>query len=132
MLAQYETNLIYRRVDENGDMMFGVGAGIAFEEGLKAMGHVLKTRLAAMEDEWWEGDYGALPYMTDILGAYATDENREVIDLMVIERIMDTVGVIGVSEVVSSIKDRRYTFSCNVQTVYGETSVEFGDQEVKI
>lgn len=125
MLAQYETNLMYRRTDENGDMLLGLSPGVAFSSHLEAMGQVLKTRLAAVEGEWWEGDYGALPYMTDILPAYATDENREIIDLMVIERIMDTVGVISVSDVVSSIENRRYTFHCNVQTVYGETTAEF-------
>lgn len=124
MLAQYETSLIYRRTDEDGDMLFGLSPGVAFSGSLEAMSQVLKTRLAAVEGEWWEGDYGALPYMADILGAYATDENREIIDLMVIERIMDTVGVISVSNVVSSIENRRYTFRCNVQTVYGETTAE--------
>lgn len=120
----YLTGLTYRRTDADGDMLFGASPSVAFSSDLEAMSDVLKTRLAAVDGEWWEGDYGALPYFSDILGAYATDENREIIDLMVIARIMDTVGVLSVSDVESSIQDRHYSFRCKVQTVYGETKAE--------
>lgn len=123
MLAQYENQLKYRKLDENGDMMFGHG-NADFVSTAEAMQQVLKTRLSACQDEWWEGDAGALPFFDGILGSTDTDENREAIDLMVIDRIMDTRGVIGVSNVESSITDRRYSFNCSVQTVYGVVKME--------
>lgn len=121
--AQYETQLKYRRTDKDGDMTFGQGEQ-DFKTDLEAMAQVLKTRLAAAEDEWWEGDIGALPYFTDILGMASTEENRAAVDLMIINRIMDTVGVLGVSDVESFIENRHYRFNCKVQTVYGETTAE--------
>ena len=121
--AQYETQLKYRRMDEDGDMVFGRGEQ-DFMSDIEAITQVIKTRLAAMEGEWWEGDIGALPYFTDILGMASTEENRAVVDLMIINRIMDTVGVLSVSEVESSIENRHYRFNCKVQTVYGETTAE--------
>lgn len=123
MLAQYETNLKYRKRDENGDFVFGHGDA-DFLYGIDAMQQVIQTRLAAFYGEWWEGDDTALPYFPDILGAPATIRNKAAIDLMVIERIMDTRGVTSVSDVQSSIIDRHYSFSCAVATVYGNTTVE--------
>lgn len=123
MIAQYATNLKYRKRDENGDYVFGHGDD-DFLYGLEAMAQVIKTRLGAMRGEWWEGDETALPYFDGILGAAATSQNKDAIDLMIIERIMDTVGVTGVSEISSAFEDRRYSFSCKVQTVYGETTAE--------
>ena len=124
MIAQYETNLTFRRQDENGDMMFGLPPGHSHAQSLEAMGMVIRSRLAAVENEWWEGDPGALPYYTDIIGGPGSAQNIDMIDLMIVERIMNTVGVIGVSDVVSSFKNRHYSFACKVKTIYGTTKAE--------
>lgn len=124
MKAQYETNLVCRAMDENGDMRFGEGQNSQLHN-LEAMKQVLKTRFGAVEGEWWEGDEGAIPYFGGgIFGAVASGKVKDTIDLMIINRIMDTVGVIGVSDVISSIENRRYQFTCTVQTVYGTTTAE--------
>lgn len=123
MKAQYETQLKYRALDENGDMTFGHGDR-DFISGLPAMAQVLKTRLSAVEGEWWEGDPHALPYYTAMIGAGATKQKQDAMDLMVINRIMDTVGVISVSDVKSTIQNRKYHFECKVQTIYGTTVAE--------
>ena len=67
MLSQYETQLKYRRIDENGDVVFGGGES-DFLDGKRAMEQVLKTRLGSAEGEWWEGDETALPWFTDMIG----------------------------------------------------------------
>ena len=121
MLSQYTTNLIYRKLDENGDYLFGHGFE-DFVTGLEAMVQVIRTRLKANYDEWWEGDDTALPWMDEIIGGKTL--NKDEIDLMVIERLMDTVGVIRVLDITSSLVDRNYHFSCRVETVYGETTAE--------
>lgn len=123
MKAQYETQLKYRALDANGDMVFGHGDA-DFLSGLDAISQAIKTRLRAIEGEWWEGDPGALPYFTEILGAPGTKQQQDSIDLMIINRIMNTVGVVSVSDVKSSIANRQYHFTCKVQTVYGETTAE--------
>ena len=118
----YDTDLKYRAIRDD-DVLFGHGED-DFLHGIDAMAQVLRTRLRALEDEWWEGDDTALPYYTEILGGPATEASQDAIDLMVIDRIMDTVGVLAVSDVTSSIEDRHYSFSCRVQTIYGETEAE--------
>ena len=121
--SQYGTQLKYRRLDEDGDMLFGHGEA-DFRTDIEAMAQVIKTRLSAFEGEWWEGDIGALPYFTEILGMASTEANCAAVDLMIINRIMDTVGVISVSDVESFVENRHYRFNCKVQTVYGETKAE--------
>lgn len=123
MQAKYETDLIVRKVDEDGDMIWGHGK-LDYLQGLEAMAQVIRYRLAAIQGEWWEGDATALPYYSDFLTAYQTDENRARIDLMIIERILDTRGVLSVSDVSSSMKNRKYNFKANVLTVYGITKAE--------
>ena len=123
MNSQYLTQLTYRKLDADGDMIFGATSGGWLSE-LEAMRQVILTRLRAIRDEWWEGDRTALPWFTEILGGRGTEERRQAFDLMAIDRIMDTVGVISVSDVQSGISNRRYHFSCKVQTVYGMTTAE--------
>ncbi len=124
MIPQYETNLIYRKLDENGDSLFGHGAE-DFLTGVEAITQAILTRLRAIRAARWEGGPSALPGMTEILGAPATGRDREMIDLMVIDRIMDTVGVLSVRDVASEIRGRAYTFSCVADTVYGSAAIEF-------
>lgn len=123
MNATYETQLCCRKLDENGDMVFGAGSeGMLY--GLDAMKQILRSRLSVVAGEWWEGDRTAIPYLPDILGAPATRSVKDALDLMIINRIVDTVNVISVSNVKSSFENRVYRFSCDVQTIYGETEVE--------
>lgn len=124
MLAQYNTQIKVRRMDENGDMIFGSTAPDAFLEGTEALAQVLSTRLKAIQGEWWEGDEGALPWMTDILGSMVSRGHRDEIDLMVIDRIMDTVCVNSVDNISSEITNRHYKFSCTAHTVHGDVPVE--------
>ena len=124
MLAQYETQLKYRRLDENGDMVFGETGEFGFLESADAMAQVLKTRLGACEDEWWEDDPGAIPWFTEVLGSMVSQERVDEIDLMVIDRITSTVGVNSVSNIESYVKDRHYYFTCTAHTVHGDVPVE--------
>ena len=59
MQAQYETKLIYRKLDENGDYVWGNSMNDMLSEQA-AMSQVIQTRLRAIQGEWWEGDRTAL------------------------------------------------------------------------
>ena len=123
MRAQYESQLIYRKLDDDGSTVFGHNAQ-DFLTGLEAMTQVIKTRLRTVWGEWWEGDETAVPYYTEVMGAYATESNRATIDMMITRRILDTVGVLSVQDVKSYISGRDYHYSCAVNTIYGKTSAE--------
>lgn len=120
----YLYDMKYRPLDENGDMT--LGEGVNYLEGIDAIRQALDSRLRTYKGEWWEGDDdSALPLFTEIMGLPRTEANREKIDLMVIDRIIDTVGVLAVTNVASEYtKERKNSFRCTVNTVYGSTSLE--------
>lgn len=123
MIATYETDLLCRRPDANGDYMLGAG-DVGFATGQEAMRLVLDTRIRSCAGEWWEGDDDAIPWMTEIIGALIPENRLEEIDLLIVARIQDTVGVLDVSNVESSLVNRKYQFSCTVATVYGDVPLE--------
>ena len=123
MQAQYETRLIYRGLDDNGDYVWGNSMNDMLS-GQNAMRQVIQTRLGAIAEEWWEGDSTALPYFTEILGAPGGVERQRRIDLMVISRLLDTVCVLKVTDFQSSYENRKYQATCNVLTVYGNIAAE--------
>lgn len=123
MQAQYETKLIYRKLDENGDYVWGNGMNDMLY-GLDAMRQVIQTRLRAIQGEWWEGDSTAIPYFTEMIGAPASMERIRKADLLIIARLMDTIGVTNVTGFESSYQNRVYQCSCDVHTVYGNITAE--------
>lgn len=123
MQAQYQTKLIYRKLDENGDYVWGNSMNDMLS-GQEAMRQVIQTRLHAIQGEWWEGDRTALPYYTEMLGAPGSMAQIQKIDLMIIARLMDTINVVNVTDFVSSFSARKYQCSCNVHTVYGTIAAE--------
>ena len=116
--------LLYRKQDENGDMLIGQGEGV-FITGQEAMEQSIKTRLRNFYGEWWEEDPGALPMMAEMLGLPRTEENKDQITLMIADRIADTKGVLGVDEARGEWSGKRgLTFTANVRTIYGAVTVD--------
>ena len=116
--------MIYRRLDVDGDMVMGQGPE-GFLTDLQAMDQTVATRLKALRGEWWEEDESELPVVTEILGLPQTEENRAMIELMIVDRITGAEGVIGVEDVQSEYRPGRiFHFSCVVNTLYGRTTAE--------
>lgn len=118
----YLTALSYRPLSEDGDMTMGLFP----LTGLDAMNQALLTRLKLYDGEWWEEEdiEDALPMMTRMLGGPLTEENMAYLELMIVDRVRNTVGVTDVTDISSERIGRRYLFTCSVDTVYGETEVE--------
>lgn len=120
MQNQYETNLRIHAVDASGDWVYGHGDADVWE-GLEAMRLAIRYRLQAVADEWWQGDEGAIPWMTQVLGQRMRPDE---LTLLITARILDTVGVVSIDNIVSEMVGRSYHFKCDVQTVYGRTYAE--------
>ena len=113
----------YRALDASGDMVFGRGAA-AFLTGAQAVRQALETRLRLFCGEWWESPDEGLPLFQQMLGRPQTQAQKELMDLLVTERIADTRKVTRVYDAQSALDGRTYRFTCNVQTEFGETTVE--------
>ena len=115
--------LLYRRLDQHGDMLLGSGPG-EFASDLEAVTQSIYTRLRLLRGEWWERPQDGLPLFQRILGRPCTDAQRTAVDLILIDRITDTLHVTGTSNSQSWYEGRTYHFRCSVQTEFGETTVE--------
>ena len=114
----------YRRLDENWDYVFGHGKN-DYLEGREAVGQAVKSRLLLLYGEWWEDLEDGLPLFERILASSWSDANKRAVDIIFARRIGDTTGVLNVSWYDSSFdrNKRAYSFSCRVDTVYGELYV---------
>lgn len=115
--------MIYRRLDENGDYSFGRG-GQDFNSGTLAVAQAVKSRLLLLQGEWWENTEEGLPLFQNILGVPGTPESLNGVDLLIQNRISETPGVRTINNYSRSFQDRNYSVSCNVETIYGDASVE--------
>jgi hypothetical protein len=115
----------YRRLDDNHDYAFGASeTNIASDRD--AVAQAIYTRLKLLYAEWWEDMTDGLPLWQSILGVRANPKNKEAIDIIIKARILDTLKVSDVSSFSSSFdsETRKYSFSCVVDTAYGQVPVE--------
>lgn len=110
--------MIYRQLDDNGDYIFGLGKH-AYLEGVDAVAQAIKTRLLLLYHEWWEDLEDGLPLWEKIMASSGQPSNIKAVDFIFRERIQNTTGVLSILGYESSFKNRRYTFRCAVETLYG-------------
>jgi hypothetical protein len=117
--------MIYRRVDQNYDYTLGSNRQ-NFISDREAVGQAVSTRLKNLYQEWWEDTEDGLPLFQQILGVSVHGNNKQIVDRIIQDRIEKTLHVTGVSNFSSTFDNqtRKYAFSCNVDTVYGQIFVE--------
>lgn len=110
----------YRKLDADGDMVFGHGRE-DYLTGTEAVAQSVLTRLRLWQSEWYLDTEEGTPYLTDILGKGT--ESSSVAALQ--SRILDTPGVKSILEI-SATQDpetRKASFSMTLDTIYGEVTV---------
>ena len=107
----------YRKLDSNGDMVFGSGKNDYFTE-IEAVRQACKTRMLLLRGEWWENQADGLPFFQQIGGTF---NNLDSIKKIIRERLQGTEKIISVTNLqIDLAKDSRsLSFSANVQTEYG-------------
>lgn len=111
--------MIYRRLDEDGDMIFGQGK-FNYCESLEAIGQAIKTKLLLLKAEWWEDLEDGTPLFQDIFPQRG-DSGRNAVDIIIKTRILEVNGVTNISNFTSSIdsKTRTYSAVITVETTSG-------------
>jgi len=115
--------MLYRKLDENGDMCFGAGKS-DFLVDKDAVAQAINTKLNLLEGEWWEDISEGTPMFQSILGAAATDESRQAVDILLKDRIISVPNISTINNFVSSIDSisRKYTATIDIITTYGVIS----------
>lgn len=116
----------YRKLDKDTkDYTFGQGDK-GFLADRDATAQAIYTRLKLLYAEWWENLTDGLPLWQSILGASANPKNKDAIDITIENRIKDTFHVNSIQNMESSFdsETRKYSFSCTVNTDYGQIVIE--------
>jgi hypothetical protein len=114
--------LRYRRLDANGDYVFGGDQASFYIDQPEAPAQAIGTRLKLLLGEWWLDVTDGTPWLTQVLG----NRTRATRDVVLKARILGTQGVTGPITNFSSSFDpatRAYSFSATVGTVYGPVQI---------
>lgn len=113
--------MIYRKLDPNGDYTFGGNLSSFLQNNPEAVAQSVVTRLKLWEGEWFLDIAEGTPYIGGVLGKYTRDD----IDAIVKERILNTEGVIEITEYSSSFNPdlRKFSVSVTISTIYGEARI---------
>src|ERR1700744_5567744 len=109
-----------RALGANNEPQMGQGQG-NFLSDADAVAQIIRTRLLLLEGEWWENLDEGLPLWQNIL-TYGAN-NLAALDLFIQDRISGAPYVTRVSNVQSSIVNRRLSYSATVQTDFGPITI---------
>jgi|SRR5215469_6083614 len=116
--------IIYRRLDQNYEPMYGQGKG-NFLTDIDAVAQAIETRLLLFQGEWWESTLEGLPLWQQILGQPGGTKRLERITLLIQQRILGTPYVNGITKLASAWNSntRMIQFYAEVQTRFGLVAV---------
>jgi len=108
----------YRKLDANGDYLFGQANSFYVDEP-EGVAQAILTRLLLWAGEWFLDTTEGTDYYNEILG-YGTQGSR---DAEVRRRILETPGVSDIVLYSSSVVNRKFNVSCTVSTQFGTATV---------
>lgn len=111
----------YRKLDTNGDYVFGYGQQSFLIDSPEAVAQAIATRLRLETGEWFLDTQEGTPYQEKILGV----NKQTTYDLAIKQRILDTPGVLELSSYQSYVNPstRAISVVATVTTIYGQTTV---------
>lgn len=109
--------MIYRRLDVNGDYIFGSN-GNAYLSGTDAVRQAVLTRLRLLLYEWWEDLEDGLPLWQEIIAQRNIEKAKKLIQ----ERIVKTPHVTALITFDATWENetRRLTVLAVIDTEYGQ------------
>ena len=116
--------MIYRKLDADGDFVFGQSVGNFYKDQPEAVAQAVKTRLGLIEGEWFLDITLGTPYNSQILGAGKVSTY----DAAIQQVIRNTPGVVDIASYASSVNPdtRAASIDCTINTVYGQVTLQTG------
>jgi hypothetical protein len=112
----------YRKLDSNGDYVFGHSQTDFYRDEPIAVAQAVQTRLGLFTGEWFLDTTEGTPWRTSVLGKYT----QNTYDLVVKERILQTQGVKSIDSYSSTLdrSARVLRISATISTIYGSSTVQ--------
>jgi phage tail protein X len=112
--------MIYRKLDANGDYVFGKGAGNFLSNSPATVAQAIQTALRLFQGEYFPNVLAGVPFGSKILGA----GTKTSYDLALQSAILGVTGVLQITQWTSSVDaNRKATVNCVVDTVYGQAQI---------
>jgi hypothetical protein len=108
-----------RRMDVDDDMTFGQGSANFLVNSPQEVGQRILTRLRLLQGEWFLDVTAGTPYGTQILGK----NTQGLYDQAIKTVILQTPGVMAITQYSSSLVARGLAVEALVQTQFGPVSV---------
>jgi hypothetical protein len=118
----------YRKLDQDGDMQFGHGAGDFWHNVPDGVGQSVKTRLLLFAGEWFLDTTAGTPWggfpLNDLVvkqGRILGMHTQMLSDAVLRERILQTNGVTAILTYGSFLdpSTRAYSVNATIDTIYG-------------
>ena len=111
----------YRKLDADGDMIFGHGGEDYFRDQAEAVAQSILTRLRLWRTEWYLDVGEGTPYMQEVFGRNKLGSAARALR----SRILDTEGVKSITALTADVdrETRKLVFACTVETDFGEVTV---------
>jgi hypothetical protein len=111
----------YRRLDENGDYVFGKGDLNFYTDVPEAPAQAVLTRLKLIQGEWFIDTSAGTPYQSQILGM----GRLATYNFAIQQRIVNTLGVTELVDYASSFNaaTRKVMVVASIETAYGTATV---------
>jgi hypothetical protein len=114
------SSVSYLLLDESYDPVFIPAASLT---GAAAVSQNILTRLNLWYGEWWENLSLGLPVFQSILGQLGTQQSQKAMALAIQQQIEQTPYVTSVTSIKFSFESGKFSFTCVVQTAFGEVTV---------
>lgn len=118
-------DMIYRRLDQNGDYLFGNNK-LDYMSGKEAIAQAVKTKICLFYQEWWEDISIGIPMFQSIIGKVSDTNLQMATILLVTQRINEIPEIQSVDKVDVDYnnEDRLLSLRVEITSIYGSDTVE--------
>ncbi len=116
--------MIYRLVDENGDVLPVLSSSDLLRETEAVAAHI-KNRLALLVEDWWENPSWGNAIVEMLKESRFTEADQRAIAGYLSSYIRETAEVLDVRDVQYSMEGRQFRFSCVIETDDGSASIQY-------
>lgn len=110
----------YRKLDENGDYVWGGGLNSFYIDQPEAVAQAVATRLRLQTGDWFLDTSDGIDWNTRVLGKY-TESTR---DPVIQQRVVGTTGFLNYTDYSSNLDSSRGFFvNMTVDTIYGQIQI---------
>lgn len=116
--------MIIRPVDNNGDILPVLSSADLLRDVL-AVARLVKDRLELLAGDWWENLSWGNGIINMLQESRLTEADTQALVSYLTSYIRETSGVLDMRDAVGSVSGKQFSFSCIVDTEYGEAVINY-------